>query len=69
MATAHYAFDEKAPAGVYGFHALIHLAGQTEYGVTVRLDGDDGDRAELIIQDDLTALTNLIIRGHGHIVI
>jgi hypothetical protein len=69
LTTSHYAFDQKAPAGKYSFAAEIHLSGQAEFGVAVRLDGDLGDEIELIIQDDLTALDSLIVQGHGHIVV
>jgi len=57
-------YDEKAPAGVYGFSAEVVYAGPQNYGVTIRLD--PGESIELIIQDDLTALSSfeMILKGH-----
>lgn len=35
-------------------------------GAVVKLDGDNGDYLELLIQDDLTGLDSFGIRGQGH---
>jgi len=59
----------KAPAGVYGFGVRKTFNGQDKSGVSIRLDGDNGDELEIIIQDNLTALTKFACVAQGHVVI
>ena len=60
-------YNDKAPAGSYGFTAEKKLGGQDNYGVVVRLDGDQNDCLEIIIQDNLTGLQKLAAVCQGHI--
>jgi len=62
-------YDAKAPAGVYGFRICTVFAGQENRGVTIRLNGDVDDELQLLIQDDLSALSRFTCIAHGHIVI
>lgn len=66
--TFDVSYDEKAPAGVYMFRFRKVFAGQSEMGVTIRLNADDDDALQVIIQDDLSALTRFSIIAQGHIV-
>lgn len=59
-------YDDKAPAGVYGFKMRYTFAGQDKHGVTCRLD--TGEELQLIIQDDLTGLTLFEAVAEGHFV-
>jgi hypothetical protein len=52
--------------GVDGFYARLTFAGQEKIGVAIRLPL--GDDLELIIQDNLAALTLLEVTAEGHIV-
>jgi len=58
-------YDEKAPAGVYGFTARLTYAGQSKHGVAIRLQ--PGEAIQMIIQDDLTGLTSFRCKVQGHI--
>jgi hypothetical protein len=62
------AYSDKAPAGFYGFRARRTFAGQEKNGVTIRLNADDNDELQLIIQDDLTGLTKVNIIAQGHVI-
>lgn len=44
------------------------FAGQDKNGVTIRLDGDEDDKLELLIQDDLLLLSSFRIIAQGHVV-
>jgi hypothetical protein len=59
-------YDPKPPAGAYGFRCLRKFGGQGNTGVVFRLDGDDNDEMQLIIQDDLTGLINFFVLAQGH---
>ena len=59
-------YDDKAPAGFYGFSSRLTFAGQNKVGVTIRLGPDDD--LQVIIQDDLTGLDTFRIMVEGHIV-
>lgn len=59
-------YDPKAPAGVYGLLADQNI--HDRKGVVPRLSGADGDRFELLVQDDLTALSQLTVVVGGHLV-
>ena len=59
-------YDDKAPAGFYGFSCRLTFAGQNKMGVAIRLGPDDD--LQLIVQDDLTGLDSFRIIAEGHIV-
>ena len=60
------AYDDKAPAGSYGFRCRTTFAGQSKRGVTIRLNGTSGDELQILNQDSLGALShfNAIVQGH-----
>ncbi len=62
-------YEEKAPAGLYGLTAYKQAAGQNAVGVAIRLDASTDDEFQIIIQDDLTALTAFTATIDGHVVI
>jgi|GEM_PF-2201751 len=57
-------YDTKAPSGIYGITIKISFAGQSEYGVAVRLL--TGESIQMLIQDDLTDLTKVSAMAQGH---
>lgn len=57
-------YQEKVGGGEFGLAAIYHIKGGT--GSVVYIDGSKGDRFELIVQDDLTGLTNFKIKLQGH---
>ena len=59
-------YDDKAPAGFYGFASRLTYAGQDKHGVTIRLK--QGESIELIVQDDLTGLNTATITAQGHFI-
>lgn len=60
-------YDASNPGqGVFGFTANIQLNGLDHFGSVIRVDTDCD--IEIIIQDDLTALTELEIVLSGHVV-
>jgi hypothetical protein len=61
------AYDDKAPAGTYGFRCRNTFGGQDKRGVVVRLDGDDSDEIQVLVQDDLTGLVHFHIIAQGHV--
>lgn len=58
-------YDDKAPAGVYGFQAKKNYPRVN--GTSLRLNGDTNDKFECIIRDDLTDLTMFNISINGHV--
>lgn len=60
------AYTEKAPAGENGFRFRNTYAGPSKHGVTLRLD--EGETLEILIQDDLTGLTDFQMMAQGHVV-
>jgi hypothetical protein len=67
--SSNYSFDLKPPAGKYGFTSNHILGGQSNVGVVIRIDGNDSDELQVIIQDDLTSIEELKILAIGHVVI
>lgn len=61
-------YDDKAPAGVYALTSRTSFSGQDKHGVTIRLDGDDSDELQVLVQDDLSELSHLHIIAQGHVV-
>lgn len=65
MAGPNYAgYSAKAPAGVYGFAAMLSFGGQDKHGVAIRIPPYGS--IQLLIQDDLTGLTKFkcLVQGH-----
>jgi len=62
-------YHAKAPGGEYGFRCMVQIAGQAAVGVAIRLDGDNDQELQLLIQDDLTDLSSFRVRVQGHVVV
>lgn len=64
---ADHEYNAKAPSGTYGFTAHIDL--HSKYGSIVRLANTASEviYLEFLVQDNLTALSTLEIKCHGHI--
>lgn len=56
---------QKSPAGVWGINALWSYAVNT--GCAIKLDGAAGDELQLVIQDDLTAISQLEVIAQGYV--
>lgn len=65
---AGYATDypTKVPAGVYSFRARKDL--RATNGNVISLDGATLDQLQFIVRDNLTALNEITVVAHGHIV-
>ena len=61
-------YSDKAPAGQNGLTARRTFGGQNKNGVVIRLFADTGDTFKIIIQDDLTGLTDFQVVVQGHVV-
>lgn len=62
-----YLDDTLGPSGEYGLGVRRSFNGADKNGVTIRLcNDDDPDSFQVIIQDDLTGLTNFRIVLQGH---
>lgn len=59
-------YDDKAPAGVYGFSGEAN--GPVTYGTAPRLSGDNPDMFMILVQDDLTGLDSINFTVGGHVV-
>lgn len=59
-------YNAKAPSGSYG--AIFTYRFRTDHGVALRVDTDAGTRLEVIIQDNLAALSYMAGVVHGHVV-
>lgn len=57
-------YSSKAPAGSYGLRGRFSF---DKSDVVIRIDGSAGDTLEILIQDDLTALTTFTVKAQGHI--
>ncbi len=60
-------YADKAGAGSYGFRAYKDFS--IQHGVVVSLDGATADELEIIVQDDLTGLTNFRVNLVGHVMV
>ncbi len=58
-------YSSKAGGGKYGTSGRWSFAERT--GAIIRLDGSQGDKIEVLVQDDLSALTSFEINFQGHI--
>lgn len=58
------AYHDKAPAGNTGMAVRLTYGGQSKHGVVIRLEA--GERIEILVQDDLTGLTDadFVLEGH-----
>jgi len=54
--------------GLYSFAAELRFGGQDNLGVVFRLNGDTGDQVQIIVQDDLSAITTIGAAILGHVV-
>jgi len=61
-------YVDKAPAGLYSFRAYKTFNGLDGNGVSIRLDSVDHDMLEVIVRDDLSALSTFHVSVHGHVV-
>jgi len=59
-------YTTKAPAGENGFRFRNTYASPGKHGVAIRLEA--GDTLEILIQDDLTDLTDFQVMAQGHVV-
>lgn len=59
-------YDAKAPSGLYGMTVRLTYAGQEKHGVVIRLEPNES--IELLVQDDLTAITSAKLMVEGHFV-
>ena len=62
-------YQTKAPSGTYGLHLTKRFNGQSGNGSVILLDGETNDELQIIIQDDLTALSMFVATVQGHYVI
>lgn len=59
-----YSDKGKPPDDTYGFASRLTYGGSSKHGVVIRLN--PGERIELLVQDDLTSISNgnLMVEGH-----
>ncbi len=57
-------FDSRSTGG--GSYGTSGRGTFTEAGIVLRLDGDEEDRVELLVQDDITALDSFTMKVQGH---
>jgi hypothetical protein len=62
-------YDDKAPAGVYSLTSVRKFAGQENSGVVIRINGQTNDELQIIVQDDLTAVSRFEVLAQGHVVV
>ena len=58
----HY-FQQKVGGGLHSFICEVGFNGQEQRGVVVRVDGNLGEELQLVIQDDLSALSQSLIQA------
>lgn len=63
--TASIQFLSRSGGG--GSYATVSFGSFADIGVTVKLDASAGDYLEILIQDDLTTLTNFQMKVQGHL--
>lgn len=62
-------YDDRAGgSGLYGMKAIKTFNSQQHSGVSVRLNGDNGDNLQIIVRDDLTGLSASRCMAIGHTV-
>lgn len=62
--SAGVVYTDRAPAGAYGTTYEVDF--KELAGMAYRLDGSNDDMIEAIVQDDLSALTDIQAKVHGH---
>lgn len=60
--------DRATPSQTYGLRGRRSFNGFDKNGVVIRLDGDNEEKLELLVQDNLSALTSFRIVAQGHVV-
>lgn len=61
-------YSDRAPTGVYGLRASKFINGQEGNGVVIRLDGNEGESLQVVIQDNLSGLASFSMTARGHVV-
>lgn len=61
------AYADKPPSGLYGFRAYKGF--QVQQGIVIEIDGSTADELQVIIQDNLSALSSFKIGVIGHVVV
>ena len=59
-------FQSKSGGGEHAFVGRSTWGGQSKRGVVLRVDGNLGEEVQLVIQDDLTGLTDFLMVAQGH---
>ena len=54
--------------GSYGLGGDITFAGQSNKGVTIRIDGNLNESIKMVVRDDLTGLVKFRVKIQGHVV-
>lgn len=62
-------YDDRAPAGLFGLRVRRTFGGAAKTGVTLRMEATTDDALQIIVADDLTALTTFTCVVQGHVVI
>lgn len=57
-------YNDKVPSGTYSFSAVKNI--REVNGVALRLNGEQEEYLEFIVQDDLTGLSKMAVAVHGH---
>lgn len=63
-----FAFQTNIGNNERSFTSRTTYGGQSKRGVVIRLDGDLGDELQVIIQDNLTSQSRMIMIAQGHVV-
>lgn len=63
-----YSDAANPPVNAYGVSGRRTFGGQGKNGVVIRLDSEESDLLEILIQDDLTALNSFRMVAQGHVV-
>ena len=66
LSASEKTYEDKSGGGLYGLTVRYILGGQSGRGVVIRLA--PGDRFEILIQDDLTAVSSIYATAQGHYV-
>jgi hypothetical protein len=59
-------FQSKIGGGLFGFVARSTWGGQSKRGVVIRLDGGKNEELQVLVQDDLTGLSRMVMVAQGH---
>lgn len=57
-------YNDKAPSGEYGLSSRISYSGMDKHGVAIRVF--PGETVEILVQDDLTDLSDFKVMAQGH---